>query len=175
MKKIIVIIPLFILLSQVANSQHRDFNIKIERINNIGDSLITGIIYVNEEPIGKTYENNDFLVKAGTYKGLMRYYSKKGFAAGPLGTIGSVGDFLLEIEDAQSQSGGIKTNVLFHTGFLPKHSRGCILLGPVSGPPGSRFIADDHILRKLRLKFYGTEIPNSCPNVNIVIEITDAY
>ena len=174
MKKNSLLIALSILINGFVSAQ-TTFNITIERTANIGDSLITGIISVNGEPIGKTYENKDSLVKADKYRGLMRYYSQRGFVTGPFGTIGNIGDFLLEIDSAYSQTGRIKTNVLFHCGFLPKHSKGCIWLGAVSGPKSARFIADDHALRKLRLKFYGTETPNSCPNLKIMIEIIDSF
>jgi hypothetical protein len=174
MKRNLLFIVVSIFLNGFVNAQ-TTFSITIERTKNIGDSLVTGIISVNGEPIGKTYENKDSLVKADKYRGLMRYYSQRGFVTGPFGTIGNVGDFLLEIDSAYSQTGRIKTNVLFHTGFLPKHSKGCILLGAVNGPPSARFISDDHTLRKLRQKFYGTDTPNSCPNVKIEIEIIDSY
>lgn len=157
------------------NQTTATFNITITRTKSIGDSLITGNISVNNESIGKTYENKDSLVKTGTYKGLMRYVSKKGFVTGPFGTIGQKGDFLIEIDKAPSMYGRIKSDVLLHTGFLPRHSKGCILLGPVSGPKSARFIADDHALRKLRLKFYGEETPTSCPDKNIVVEIIDNF
>lgn len=176
MKKIIVGAAFLLLFLHVAGQRPpEEFNLLVQRTANVGDSLITGVLYVNGEAIGKTYENADSLVTAGEYRGLLRYYSRRGFATGPLGSIGNVGDFLLEIENARSPTRRIKTDVLFHCGFLPSHSKGCILLGPASGPRGARYIADDHALRRLRQKFYGSEFPNSTPNKDILISIVKQY
>jgi hypothetical protein len=88
-----------------------------------------------------------------------------------MGKLSTKGEFLLE---ASGVTG--RTDILLHQGNAPKHSLGCILLGPAKrGPDGGVTIGSDHPLRKLRLAFYGTDDPVSCPNKNITITVSDDY
>lgn len=100
----------------------------------------------------------------------MRYNSGKNFAQSPLGLLSNKGDFLLEVSGVPG-----RTNILLHQGNAPYHSTGCILLGPVGKTPsGARIIPnEDHPLRILRIEFYGSEFPNSCPDKDISIVILD--
>jgi hypothetical protein len=123
---------------------------------------------VNDEVIGNTYENNDLKIPGGSYRGFIRYWSGRNFAQGPFATIGKVGDFLLEVGPIDG-----RTNMLFHGGNKPPHSKGCMLLRPVGKDPatGVPSLDDTHPLRKLRLLFYGTDLPTSIPNRGIRIDI----
>lgn len=167
MNKVIYLALIFFSNIYICFSQI-DFNILIER-HKIENDLVYGKISVNDIEIGNCYENNDLKIKAGDYKGVMRYFSPKGFAQNPFGNLGKEGDFLLEVSNVQS-----RTNILFHTGNKPEHSTGCILLGPVNKTiDGSRYVNEDHPLYKLRILFYGTNTPISSPDKQINITIAD--
>jgi hypothetical protein len=143
-----------------------DFNILIIR-GAVKDGLVYDQLFVDGESIGNCYENDDLKIPTGTYKGAMRYRSNKNFVGSGLGQMATEGDFLLEVTGVTG-----RTDILFHGGNRPKHSTGCILLGPVDkGPDGGVTVDKNHPLYKLRLKFYGEEFPTSCPDKNIVIEI----
>lgn len=151
-----------------ANAQSKDFQITIQREEK-KNKLVIGTISVNGEGIGTAYENDDLKIPAGTYKGLLRYWSGKGFAQGPFGTYGQKGDFLLEVSGVKG-----RTHILFHGGNKPHHSLGCILLGPVNkDASGVRFLDENHPLVKLRNLFYGTDVPNSTPDKNITVNVVD--
>ena len=85
---------------------------------------VLGTLSVNGTPLGDVLENEVLRIKAGTYKGVVRYYSKKNFVQGPLGVMGEAGDFLLEVSGVQG-----RTALLIHSGTKPWHSEGCILAG----------------------------------------------
>jgi hypothetical protein len=133
-------------------------------------TAVLGTISINGEEIGKTVENDDLKIVAGAYKGLLRYWSKRGFAQGPFGTYGKEGDFLLEISGVSGRS-----DLLFHGGNQPWHSKGCVLLGPVAKQDGIPILSEklNAPLLKLRSLFYGTEVPISTPDKNITITIID--
>ena len=150
--------------------QPSPFSIVVER-GSPENGLITGKLSVNGHRIGTTYENQALEIPAGTYAGVLRYVSGRNFVSGPLGTIGTQGDFLLEVSGVSG-----RTDILFHGGNKPAQSQGCIMLGPVVPPPGSSIpsLADEHPLRKLRLLFYGKDIPDSTPNKAITVQIAES-
>jgi hypothetical protein len=111
--------------------QPSPFSIVVER-GSPENGLITGKLSVNGHRIGTTYENQALKIPAGTYAGVLRYVSGRNFVSGPLGTIGTQGDFLLEVSGVSG-----RTDILFHGGNKPAQSQGCIMLGPVVPPPGS--------------------------------------
>lgn len=77
------------------------------------------------------------------------------------------GDFLLEVSGIPR-----RTHILLHPRTKPKHSTGCILLGPVfRSPDNAVYIKDDHSLRKMRTLFYGSDNPVSCPDLSISFQI----
>jgi hypothetical protein len=133
-------------------------------------NLITGSLTVNGQVIGKTYENATLMIPGGLYPGFMRYVSGHNFVQGPFGTIAHAGDFLLETGNVPG-----RTAILFHSGNKPQHSRGCILLGAVGKDPKTHtpFLGGDHPLRKLRILFYGTELPTATPDKTITIRVSD--
>ena len=138
------------------------------------NNLVTGSISANGERLGACFERDDLKIAAGTYPGFMRYGSVKGFAQGPFGEMGQEGDFLLEIGKVKWSDGKERTNLLFHGGTKPEHSKGCIMLGAVTRDAnGKAVLPDKHPLRLLRLRFYGTDTPISSPNKSINIVIKD--
>ncbi|MCC6742660.1 MAG: hypothetical protein IT175_02255 [Acidobacteria bacterium] len=145
------------------------FRIVVER-QKVEGGLVIGSISVDGRAIGSAYENADLKIPAGTYAGALRYWSGHNFVAGPFGTIGKEGDFLLEVTGVTG-----RRDILFHGGNKPQHSTGCIMLGPVGKDPATSIpsLDADHPLRKLRLLFYGTDTPSSTPNKRIEIEIRD--
>jgi hypothetical protein len=157
-------------VSRLPGNSQEDFTVQVERTS-VRQGLISGKISVNGQVIGETFENGYLKVSAKTYKGLVRYWSGSGFEQGPFGTIGQKGDFLLEVADVVSPQGRKRTDVLFHGGNKVRHSKGCVLLGPI---PADRALGDDHALRKMRLLFYGKDVPDSTPNKNITISIKDS-
>lgn len=145
------------------------FEVVLQRETTEG-GLVVGTMTVNGELLGTFMENDDLKITAGTYRGLLRYASSKGFAQGEFGALANEGDFLLEVSGVEGRS-----NILFHTGNKPHHSKGCIMLGGVTRDDnGVGVLSDDHPLRKLRLAFYGADVPNSSPAVNIVVRVVDA-
>src|SRR2546422_2973447 len=140
------------LMTTLSNS--KTFSVELYRKAMGKNQLIIGDIKVNGELIGNSYEHSTLKIPAGEYKGIIRYFSPKGFAQSRLGKFGKTGDFLLEVSGIDG-----KTDILFHGGNMPHHTQGCILLGPVMKDPttGNGYIDDpDHPLRKLRILFYGT-------------------
>ena len=101
----------------------------IERESPQGD-LVPGQIWVNGQVIGRTYESVKYQILPGEYQGTLRYVSGKNFVQGPMGELGTTGDFLLEVSGVSG-----RTDILFHGGNKPYQSRGCILLGPVGPRP----------------------------------------
>lgn len=149
------------------------FHIFVKRDPAKGDS-VPGHIYLNGKLLGSTLERTAVKVRAGDYAGVMRYSSSKHFAQGAHGAMGQSGDFLLEISGVRGH-----TDILLHTGNRPKHSDGCILLGPISSTVGNDgklhySVGHDSPLRKLRLAYYGTDEPVMCPDRVITISIRDA-
>jgi hypothetical protein len=132
--------------------------------------LVTGTLFVDGQAIGKTYENSAFIIPAGVYPGYLRYSSGKNFVQQPFGRIAKTGDFLLEVGKVPHRS-----DILFHGGNKPAHSRGCILLGPVTKDPTTHAprLEPDHPLRKLRRAFYGSEPPVSSPATQITVHVSD--
>lgn len=164
------IIILCLLVSTIVAAQDR-FDIRIERTSISGD-LVEGKLYVNNIYLGKTYENNKLKIRPGRYPGYLRYVSNAGHVTGPLGNIGKEGDFLMEVGSVTWSDGRSRSNLLFHGGNKPHHSKGCIMLGAVSKDnDGKRYLPASHTLSKLREAFYGTDNPVSSPNKNITIEI----
>jgi hypothetical protein len=147
------------------------FHIVIKRDAAKGD-LIPGHIYLNGELLGKTYERSGVKIPSGDYKGLMRYRSNHHFVQGEQGAMNSHGDFLLEASGVKH-----RTNILLHTGNKPRHSDGCVLLGPIKSTDTKQgkvySVSDDNPLRKLRLAFYGTDQPVSSPNKTVVISVVE--
>lgn len=131
------------------------------------EASIRSTIYVNNQSIGEGLENRDVAIPAGVYSGVLRYVSEK-HAQGPFGSVAKRGDFLLEVAGVRERS-----NILFHGGTMPAHSRGCILLGAVTRKAGGAQTADDTTLRRLRMKFYGTDVPDATPAVNVRIVIAE--
>ena len=178
MKSLTTILALVALIfsSATLSAQPDDFSISIKR-NRVVGNLVYCTIYLNGQEIGSAFENNDLKIPTGSYKGLMRYNSGKNFVQSELGKMSTKGDFLLEASNVPgNQIPTLRTNILLHTGNLPKHSEGCILLGPAKkGPDGAVTIDANHPLRKLRLAFYGTDEPTSSPNKNITITVSDDY
>ncbi len=145
------------------------FTITIERGAPNGDA-IAGQLTVNGQGVGATLERNGVEIAAGNYAGTLKYFSPNGHDQGPFGSIGKHGDFLIEVTGVAND----RHDLLLHGGSVPKHSKGCILLGAIGKSDGSRFVPDEATLRKLRLLFYGSDVPTSTPAVNIVIVIHDA-
>lgn len=148
-----------------------DMRIVVQR-EKVNDGLVTGTIAVNGQIVGRAYENDALKIPAGRYSGILRSFSPEGknFVQGDFGTIGKSGDFLIEVANVPG-----RTAILFHGGNKPHHSRGCILLGPVSKDPKTHIphLEYDHPLRRLRRLFYGTESPNQTPDKSISIQVND--
>jgi hypothetical protein len=110
------------------------------------------------------------MIQAGVYPGNMRYVSQHNFVQGPFGTIAHAGDFLLEAGNVRGHS-----DILFHGGDKPNHSKGCILLGAVGKDPKTHtpLLDHNHPLRKLRMLFYGTDMPLASPDKKITIQVRD--
>jgi len=146
------------------------FAIVIQR-HTSANNLVTGTISLNGTVVGAAYENDDLKIPAGTYKGIMRYTSQKGFVQGEGGAMANEGDFLIEASNV-SDATRRRTNILLHGGNKPQHSQGCILLGAVGrAPNGQAQVPEGHPLRTLRLAFYGTDTPIASPNKAISITI----
>jgi len=143
--------------------------IVVQREKKDGD-LVTGTLTVNGQLLGKTYENAKLMIVGGRYPGYLRYVSGKNFVQGLFGNIAKAGDFLLEVGNVPG-----RTDILFHGGNKPHHSRGCVLLGPVGKDPKTHapHLEYDHPLRKLRRLFYGTETPVMTPDQSVTIQVND--
>jgi len=166
--KAFIITSFLILLISISLVGQDNFEISIKR-NKVVGNLVYCTISLNGNVIGSAFENNNLKISSGTYKGLIRYNSGKNFVQSELGKLSKKGDFLLEVSGVPG-----RTSILLHQGNAPEHSTGCILLGPAhKGPADSVFIGPDHPLRILRLEFYGSEEPLSCPDKNIVITVLD--
>jgi hypothetical protein len=158
-----------------AGASLRTSTIRVERRCTEG-GLVKGTISLDGREIGAVAENELLRVRAGSYRGAMRFTSGSGHAQGPFGGIAKKGDFLLEIAGARGLAGQRKTDVLLHGGTRPEHSEGCILLGPIArAKDGSRIIPDPdyHPLAKLREAFYGSGEGTETPAVELHFEIVE--
>lgn len=178
-RRTFIAIPWVLASGWRARAQPSPFVISIDRyfarqVKDNKDKLVIGAISVNGSVIGNCYENDSLKVKEGTYPGLLRYWSKRGFVQGPFGTLGNIGDFLVQLENVRNEEGEVRTGILLHGGNQPKHSTGCILLGPVYKDPGTGtpVLDDKHPLRRLRQLFYGSDTPNSTPNKEISVVVS---
>lgn len=133
---------------------------------------LKGELWVDGELVGTTMENNDLRIAEGSYTGLLRYYSAKGHVQGVFGNLATQGDFLLEVGGAKSPDNSARTNILFHAGTRPHHSKGCILLGAARPSAGGKAAVPGSALVALRKKFYGTEFPDKTPDVKIQIFVS---
>jgi hypothetical protein len=134
---------------------------------------VVGELRINGQLTGEVIENDALKIKAGAYKGIMRYGSNKNFVQGPLGVMAEKGDFLLEVAGVPG-----RTNILIHTGNKPWHSRGCLLAAAASKKTVSGktvvTIQEGSTLREMRKAFYGTDTePNVCPNKVVKVTIND--
>jgi hypothetical protein len=152
-----------ILFIGAANAAPAPFHIVIDRME-VKDGLVIGTIAVNGTVIGQAFENADLKIPIGQFDGIMRYSSPGGLVQGPDGKLGKEGDFLLEVARVPGRS-----NILFHSGNKPKHSKGCILLGPSTRTKDGKVAPEP--LQELRRLFYGTNTPNATPNKAITITI----
>jgi Family of unknown function (DUF5675) len=168
----VIVTALCAIASAPLPGAQEEFEIHIVRMKPKGE-LLPGMISVGKEVIGRCYENASLRIPAGIYKGVLRYWSPKGFAQGPFGELGKTGDFLLEVADVKAPNGTPRTDILFHGGDKPHQSQGCILLGPVVKTAKGGVVDDKHPLRILRLKFYGTDSPIASPDKAIRIIVTD--
>lgn len=129
---------------------------------------ITGKILANNVELGTTYENNDKKIVSGKYAGKIRTESEKGHCLNSEGTLGKVGDFLIEIvwpKEVKPE----RTDLLIHGGLEPWHSEGCVMLGAVEDPKGKRIAPE--ALRKLRQMYF--EAKANDPNLQLTIEFID--
>lgn len=156
------------LLLQPSDAAEKRFVVVVQR-EKTEKGLVIGKLSVDGKVIGTVYENADKKIPAGTYKGVVRTESKKGFAQGPGGKLGNKGDFLLEVAGVPGRS-----DLLFHAGYLQKHSTGCILCGGATKDKKSGHWIAPKTLRDLRLLFYdGNDNSIATPNKAIVIEVKD--
>ena len=133
------------------------------------DGLLKGRISVNGQEIGTCYENAKKMIPAGTYTGVLRYSSAKDLVQGPGGSLGKVGDFLLEVADVPNRK-----DILFHAGNKPAQSDGCVMLGPAPMDPKTTDPIASEPLMKLRLLFYdGNDRPTGTPHKVITIQVRD--
>lgn len=150
-----------------------------EPVDDNGKQVLRGYgdLAANGVNLGRFYENPAKMIPAGTYTGIVRYRSEKGFVQSACGQMGHSGDFLLEVANVTATDGRAMTHILLHPGRLPRHSDGCILVGQrpySSGPkPAPLPMPASSPLVKLRNAFYGTNEPNACPNKKITIVISD--
>lgn len=147
--------------------QAKKGNAEVEELGVVGE------IKVNGKLMGEVLENHALRIKAGEYKGVLRYGSSKNFVQGPLGVMAEKGDFLLEVAGVPGRS-----DLLIHTGNKPWHSKGCVLAGAATkktvGGKTVVSIQEGSALRNLRKAFYGTDAePSACPKKTIRLLIRD--
>jgi len=152
-------------LIRTGTDEVTDKDVKVKRVY--------GDIGLNNQNIGRFYENPAKLIAAGTYKGALRYQSDHNFVLSSCGIASRTGDFLIEVTGVKDASGKARTNILFHPGFLPSHSDGCVLFGARKrdGAGGWLPLEPDNPLVRIRREFYGTDNPNACPNKTITIVV----
>lgn len=151
--------------------------IGIDEISDQGQrvSRIFGDIGLNNQNIGRFYENPETKIAPGIYKGVLRYESNHNFVLSNCGEVSTKGDFLLEVSGVEAENGSSRSAILFHPGFKPSHSKGCVLMGARKrSKDGSLLPLDQNDpLVRLRKEFYGTDNPISCPNKRITITVKD--
>jgi hypothetical protein len=162
------------------SSLPNEFKIELIRLGtdeiqdgNVKKKRVFGDIGVNNQNFGRFYENPDVMIPEGTYKGSLRYQSDHNFVVSSCGVAARSGDFLIEVNGVKDANGGNRSNILFHPGFLPSHSQGCVLFGARQRDSQGNLLplAPDYPLVKIRKEFYGTDNPVSCPNKVITIVV----
>ena len=138
-------------------------------------SRIFGDVGVNNKNVGRFYENPQRKISAKTYRGVLRYRSDHNFVQSSCGVLSRTGDFLLEVANVKGPNGVSRSNILFHPGFLPSHSEGCVLFGGRKRDSQGNLLPleQDNPLVAIRREFYGTDNPVACPNKEITVKISE--
>ncbi|MHB8873587.1 MAG: DUF5675 family protein [Myxococcaceae bacterium] len=156
-----------------------DFHVIIERsgtgefqewttdAGTFNDRLVKGLISIDGVVLGESLEREGRMVPPGTYLGKLRSGADKEIVQGTGGRLAQGGDFLLEISGVPG-----RTAILFHTGTEPRHSDGCVLLGPAQWDPDKR-VAQDQPLFKLRRAYYGADNPCQSVERRIFVHVLD--
>lgn len=158
---------------------------------------VEGSLFVNGTRIGKTLENADSIVipsgnfRANVITGVKERYAdrlknaqdkaakagkpiptevpRKNLIQGADGVMAEEGDFTVEVLGVEGHSG-----LYLHGGNKPRHSIGCVLLGPVGKNQfGQPTVTLDHPLYILRKLIYGTDKPNATPKKTIAIQVSE--
>jgi hypothetical protein len=162
------------------SSLPNEFKIELIRIGtdevqdgDVKKKRVYGDIGLNNQNFGRFYENPDVMIPEGTYRGSLRYQSDHNFVVSSCGVAAQSGDFLIEVTGVKDVNGGSRSNILFHPGFLPSHSRGCVLFGARERDPRGNLLplGLNYPLVKIRREFYGTDNPVQCPNKIITIVV----
>jgi hypothetical protein len=157
-----------LLLVQSSEAAERRFVVVVQR-EKTEKGLIFGKLSVDGKVIGTVYENAEKKIPAGSYRGVLRYESKKNFVQGPGGKLGHKGDFLLEVAGVPGRS-----DILFHAGNKKEHSEGCILCGPALKDKKSGVWIAPKTLKEVRLLFYdGKDNPTGTPDKVIKVEVKE--
>ena len=179
------VVPLgLIFLSIVANlasvAEAGDFTIKIVRKlstvehqtgkdkdgKDVEGDLISGVIFVNDEEVGKTYENNVLKIPVNDigYEGKIRVKSPDRHCLNDTGKLGTTGDFLVEIV-VQGRS-----NILIHGGIKPWQSEGCVMLGAVVTTENGERLAPKELVKLRELYFSALK---KDPGLKLVIRVLE--
>jgi hypothetical protein len=153
-------------LKRIGTEEVVDHGVKVKRVY--------GDIGVNGQNFGRFYENPEVMITKGSYKGALRYHSDHNFVTSSCGIASRTGDFLIEVIGVKGSDGSSRSDILFHPGVLPSHSKGCVLFGARTrdGQGNLLPLPPDYPLVKIRREFYGTDNPIQCPNKVITITVS---
>jgi len=158
------VLPLSIVLAfpPLTPAQEKgEFRVTIEREAET-DTCTRGSMLVNGEYLCRTIElpwkenqKNVSSIPPGTYKGHLRYDKPD--------------QWRIQLDDVP----GGRTGVQIHVGNYTSEIQGCILVGTALAADGCSIAGGTSkpAYSALRKKFYGTDEPNSCPDLKVVVEV----
>lgn len=138
-------------LIRVGTDEVIDSGVKVTRVY--------GDVWRQQSELGRFFDE-------GTYQGTLRYHSNHNFVVSSCGVAAQTRDFLIEVKGVKDANGKSRSKILFHPGFLPSHSEGCVLFGARERDAQGNLLplGPDYPLVKIRREFYGTNDPAQCPN-----------
>jgi hypothetical protein len=135
-----------------------EFRITIERETETKDCT-SGQMLINGEFLCHTIElpwkDNQSMVSsipAGKYAGHLRYDKPD--------------KWRIQLGDVPGRSG-----IQIHIGNYTREIQGCILVGQGLGADGCSTTSSKDAYSALRKKFYGSDEPNACPDLTIIVEV----
>jgi hypothetical protein len=136
-----------------------DYHFKVERIIEKAGQCTIGQLYVDGQRVGYSLElpwkwnqRSKSAIPEGVYSGHLRYDKKD--------------QWRIQLNNVKGRSG-----IQIHIGNVPKHTKGCILVGTEWDGKSCQVTHSREAYNTLKRLFYGSSTPSMTPNKRILVEI----